>query len=196
MRASASSCAGRQRLLDQRRRRRARRRRGCVRRLSAVQPSLASTIEFGHRGAAGAHGRDPLGIAVAAELDLQQRPVRGLRGGRRHRLRRAERDREGGGARTRRGSPSSGPDPLARRLASRSQSAQSSALRAAPGGIAACSACGRAPLATAAASPEALPATLPASRRSADRARIRRARYASPSVTVGDDLRPRSWRRG
>ena len=53
--------------------------------------------EFGFGGFL-AHGRDPVAVAVAAELDLEQRPVRGLGGRRRHRFRGSQRDREGGGA--------------------------------------------------------------------------------------------------
>ena len=61
-----------------------------------------------------AHRGDSLAIAVAAELDLEQRPVRGLGGRRRHRLRRSQRDRVGGGAGPRGGTSEQVPDPLAR----------------------------------------------------------------------------------
>ena len=46
------------------------------------------------------HGGDPQAIAFAAELDLEERPVRGFRSRCRHRLRRAERDGIGGHGRT------------------------------------------------------------------------------------------------
>ena len=73
-------------------------------RLPAVQPSLASTISSAARRRR-PHRRDALGIAGAAELDLEELASgRGLRR-RRHHLRRAERDRVGGGQRLRGGEP-------------------------------------------------------------------------------------------
>ena len=60
-----------------------------------------------------------------------------------HRGRRAERDREGGGHRRGAGRPASSCTARPLRLASRSQNAQSSALRAAPGGMACCRPRGR-----------------------------------------------------
>ena len=59
-----------------------------------------------------AHGCDAFGIAVAAELDLEERAAGGLCGCGRHGLRRAERDRVGGGARGRGRAIQQRPDPL------------------------------------------------------------------------------------
>ena len=110
-------------------------------RLSVVQASLASTMSS-DSGAACAHRGDARAVAVAAELDLEQRPMRRLGGRRRHRLGRA-RARScrrwcrpaGRGARA-------GPRRAGRWSWPRGRaSAQSSALRAAQGGIAACRAC-------------------------------------------------------
>ena len=67
-------------------------------------------LRFGRRLA---HGPDPRAVTVAAELDLEQRPVRGLCGCRRHRLRRRQRDRVGGDAGLRGGASEQGPDALA-----------------------------------------------------------------------------------
>ena len=152
-------------------------------RLSGVQASLASTIssEFG-RGLA--HRRDPRGVAVAAELDLEQRPVRGLGGCRRHRLRRRQRDRVGGGAGARRGAAEQGPDPLAGALG---LEVQQRAIQRVAGGARRHRGLQGLPVEPAAtavpASPEGRPASLPASRRSAGRARIRRARSWPPWLT-------------
>ena len=68
--------------------------------------------QFGFGGGL-AHRRDPRTIAVAAELDLEQRPVCGLGGRRRHRLRRPQRNRERGGAGVRGGPAEQGPGPFA-----------------------------------------------------------------------------------
>ena len=93
--ASAASSPAGKRLLDQRRRRPPRRRRDCRARLPARHASLASTISSA-LGAAARTARDALGIALAAELDLQQRARRRLRRGLGHCVGRAERDRVGG----------------------------------------------------------------------------------------------------
>ena len=73
--------------------------------------SLASTMSSAF-GRGGAHRGDALPIAVAAELDLEQRPVRRPGGRRRHRLGRPERDGEGGDAGVGRGQPEQAPDAL------------------------------------------------------------------------------------
>ena len=133
--------------------------------------------EFGF-GRRLAHRGDPLAVAVAAELDLEQRPVRGLGGRRGHRLRRSQRDRIGGGAGPRGRASEQFPDALAADLGLEVQ--QGAIQRVAGGagrhrrlqGLS-----GRALAQAGPASTTGRPGWLPASRHSADRGRIRRVRY-------------------
>ena len=131
-------------------------------------------------------------------LTLSSAPVGGLRGGGRHLAGRRERDRVGGDQRLRRrrGRRVHAPaGPLC--LAARSQNAQSSALRAAPGGIACCRASRSRPRAICAAHGLDRARRPPRRfRRSAHRARIRRARDAgrrdsSATTTAASVLAPR-----
>ncbi len=77
--------AGRQRLLDQRDADF-----GANRKILfeiAGRPCLVGINDEFRFGGGLAHRRNPVAVAVAAELDLEQRPVRGRRRRRRHRLR-------------------------------------------------------------------------------------------------------------
>ena len=100
--------------------------------VSGVQPSLASTMRR-LCGRVAADELQPLGIALAAELQLEQRAVGGLRRRLAHRLRRVEAQRVGGDDGLRLRQAGELPDGLSGLLRSRSHSAQSSALRAAWG---------------------------------------------------------------
>ena len=119
-------------------------------RCRSLQPSLASTISRAC-GALRRTAAHPLEVAVAGQLQLQQRPARGcaaaaspIRSGG------VEAQRIGGDQRlAATPSPAMSATRRSSRLASRSQSAQSSALRAAPGGIARCNSCRSSPENTA-----------------------------------------------
>ena len=123
-------------------RRRRRRRRDWRRDCPSRQPSLASTISVAF-GRGRAHRGDARGIAACSSsppsLILSSARRGGLGGGRGHGRGRAERDREGGGERARGGQARRVHAPGGRcAWPPGPRSAQSSALRAAPGGIASC----------------------------------------------------------
>ncbi len=93
--------AGRQRLLDQAD---ARRDAGGQVRLHGVgSPRLVGVDDEPRIRRATAHGGDPLGVALAAELHLQERAGGGVAGRRLHALGRAEAERVGGDRDLRRG---------------------------------------------------------------------------------------------
>ena len=62
-----------------------------------LAPGLVGVDDQRRARRAGAHGQQPLGVALARELDLQQRPMRGARRRRSHLLGRSDREGEGGG---------------------------------------------------------------------------------------------------
>ena len=165
-------------------------------RLSGVQASLASTMSS-DSGADLAHRRDPLAVAVAAELDLEQRPVRRLGGRRRHRLRRSQRDRVGGGAGPRGGASEQFPDAPAAGLGLEIEQGAIQRVAGGAGGHRRLQGLPvEPPPKRRPASITARPGSLPGSRHSADRGRIRRARYGRRGRLAPPPSPPRFWRRG
>ena len=152
------------------------------------RPAFVGVDDQLARGAARRTAAIRAGSSAPPSLILSSGAVGRLLGRRRHRLRRAERDGVGGHERLRRrqaGQFVQRGCPL--RLASRSQSAQSSALRAAPGGIAACRPARSSPPRSPRAWPRSRRDAVDASRRSAHRARIRRGRGVAVGQLRDDD---------